>query len=74
MVALCVTWFALCLTLAGTTLVACAITGCHAVVVDRHEPTCRAMLYRMARLDEAPGPGQELNEEAGEESSDNEGS
>ena len=49
---------------AGTTLVVCAMTGCNAVVVDRHEPTCRAMLYRMARLDEAPGPSAELNEAA----------
>lgn len=40
------------------------MTGCNAVVVDRHEPTCRAMLYRMARLDEAPGPSAELNEAA----------
>ena len=43
------------------------MTGCNAVVVDRHEPTCRAMLYRMARLEEAPGPSAELNETAMEE-------
>jgi DNA modification methylase len=59
--------------IAGTTLIACAMTGRNAVVVDRHEPSCRAMMYRMWRIGELPGPADELNEKmAAPENSDEE--